>query len=76
MSLKLSTSKKHSKSKLNTEHIKIDVFKTLDAENFCSNTTIYEISYNQIARKWLVCFQCLELDFFNTGIQEKVRIQT
>ena len=49
--------------------------KTFEAENCCSNTPIYEISYNHIARKWLVCNRCLELDFFKTNIKEKVRVR-
>jgi len=48
---------------------------THEAENCCSNTSIYEISYNHISKKWLICNQCLELDFFKTDIKEKVRIQ-
>ena len=55
---------------------KFDEYKTLEAENCCSNTPIYEISYNTISRKWLVCNNCLELEFFKTDIKEKVRIQT
>ena len=50
-------------------------FKTLDTENCCSNTPIYEITYNHILRKWLVCNECIELEFFNTNIKEKMRIQ-
>ena len=45
-------------------------------EQFCSNTSIYEVTYNEISRKWLVCNECLELDFFKTNIKEKVRVQT
>jgi len=45
-------------------------------ENCCTGTPIYEITYNNISRKWLVCNTCLELDFFNSDILEKVRIQT
>jgi len=55
---------------------KFDEFKTLETENCCSNTPIYEISYDHISRKWLVCNQCLELDFFKTNIKEKVRIKS
>jgi len=72
MSLKLTTSKNNSKSDFNTEYAQINVF---EIEKCCSNTPIYEISYNYISRKWLVCNQCLELDFFKTDIKEKVRIQ-
>ena len=50
-----------------------DVLKTF--ENCCSNTSIYEITYNHIEKTWLVCNLCLELDFFKTGINNKVRIQ-
>ena len=75
MSLKLKTSKNNLKSNFNTEYVQIDVFKTLEAENCGSNNPIYEITYNQISRKWLVCNSCSELDFFKTNIKEKVRIQ-
>jgi len=47
-----------------------------NVEQCCSNTPIYEISYEHISRKWLVCNQCLELDFFKTNIKEKVRIKS
>lgn len=39
----------------------------------CSNTPIYEIIYS-LGKKWLVCFKCFELDYFNSDIKEKVRI--
>ena len=41
----------------------------------CINRPIYEISYNHIDTKWLVCNQCLDLDFFKNDIKEKVRIK-
>jgi len=75
MSLKSITSKNNSKSNLNTKCDQIDVLKILEAENCCSNTSIYEISYHHIARKWLVCNKCLYLDFFKNDIKEKVRIK-
>ena len=46
------------------------------SEQCCSNVSIYEISYDYIQRKWLVCNKCLELDFFKINIKEKVRIQS
>lgn len=49
--------------------------KTHGAEICCPITPVYEISYNHISRKWLVCNQCLDLDFFKTDIKEKVRIR-
>ncbi len=39
----------------------------------CSNPPIYEISYS-LGKKWLVCFKCSEIDYFNSDIKEKVRI--
>ena len=62
MSLEINPDVNHNESKIHVE-------------NCCSNTPIYEISYNHIPRKWLVCNQCLELDFFKTDIKEKVRVQ-
>ena len=50
-----------------TEKIKIN--------DCCINRPIYEITYNHIDTKWLVCNDCLELDFFKTDIKEKVRIR-
>lgn len=44
-------------------------------EQCCPNTSIYEVTYNAISRKWLVCNQCLELVFFKTNIKEKVRVR-
>lgn len=54
-----------------------DAFKTQenDVDCCCSNTPVYEISYNNISRKWLVCNNCLDLEFFKTGIENKARIQ-
>lgn len=48
----------------------------LGTENCCTGTPIYEITYNNISRKWLVCNTCLELDFFSSDISDKVRVQT
>ena len=45
------------------------------SEHCCVNSPSYEITYNHISRKWLVCNECIELAFFNTNIKEKVRIQ-
>lgn len=45
----------------------------IEQDYCCSNTSIYEITYN-LGTKWLVCNECLELEFFKTGIKEKVRI--
>ena len=44
-------------------------------ENCCTDAPIYEITYQNISRKWLVCNQCLDLDFFNSDIKEKERIK-
>ena len=52
-----------------------DKITRFEAEYCCSNTPIYEISYNHIPRKWLVCNECIELEFFNTNIKEKMRIK-
>jgi len=52
-----------------------DVLTKFESEKCYVNQSFYEITYNHIARKWLVCNQCLELDFFKTNIKEKVRIQ-
>ncbi len=46
-----------------------------DSEQCCSNTPVYEIRYNHISKTWLVCFTCYEIEAFNSGIKEKVRIQ-
>lgn len=51
-----------------------DVLKTF--ENCCSNTSIYKITYNHIAKTWLVCNDCLDLEFFKTGIENQVRIKS
>jgi len=51
----------------------LDVLKTIDA--CCSNTPIYEITYN-LGTKWLVCNECLELEEFSHDIKEKVRIKS
>ena len=55
-------------------NVKLETIRN-NEEQCCTNTSIYEVTYNDISRKWLVCNECLDLDFFNTGIQEKVRIQ-
>ena len=52
-----------------------DKITEFEAEYCCSNSPIYEITYNHISRKWLVCNECLELNFFNTNIKEKIRIK-
>jgi len=45
-------------------------------EQCCAtNKPIYEITYS-LGTKWLVCYECLELECFKDGITEKVRIQT
>ena len=49
-------------------------FDEKEVENCCSNQPIYEVTYRKIARKWLVCIVCIELDCFKHEIQEKVRI--
>ena len=54
---------------------KLDECKKLEAEHCCTNPSYYEVTYGHITRKWLVCNQCLELDFFKDDIKEKVRIQ-
>lgn len=40
----------------------------------CSIKPVYLITY-KIGTKWKVCTECLELEFFNSGIVKKVRIQ-
>ncbi len=40
----------------------------------CSNKSIYRITYN-LGTRWLVCNECLEHEFFNSGISKKVRIK-
>lgn len=60
-------SKKQAQFTVNQEIIAI--------ENCCTDAPIYEITYQNISRKWLVCSQCLELNFFNSDIKEKVRIR-
>ncbi len=42
-------------------------------EQCCSNKSIYEVIYN-LGSKWLVCNTCLEIEYFNSDIKEKVRI--
>lgn len=39
----------------------------------CSNKSVYRITY-RLGTKWLVCYECLELEFFNSDIAKKVRI--
>lgn len=43
-------------------------------EQCCQNKSIYEITYH-LNKKWLVCNECLEIEFFGTGIKEKVRVR-
>ena len=45
-----------------------------ETEQCCSNVSIYEIVY-YIGKKWLVCNECLEIDYFKLDIKEKVRIR-
>jgi len=45
-----------------------------DQKHCCSNRPIYEITYS-LGTKWLVCYECLELECFKDDITEKVRIQ-
>lgn len=52
-----------------------DVLTQFVSEQCCVNSPSYEITYNHISRKWLVCNECIELEFFNTNIKDKVRIQ-
>jgi hypothetical protein len=47
------------------------VLKTI--EKCCSNTAIYEITYN-LGTRWLVCNDCLDLEEFCYGTKEKMRI--
>lgn len=47
----------------------------VEKEQCCGNTPAYEVSYHHIPRKWFVCFHCMDLECFNSGIKEKVRIQ-
>ena len=46
-----------------------------EAERCCVNPSLYEIIYDHIPRKWLVCIYCIELECFKTDIKEKVRIE-
>lgn len=39
----------------------------------CSNIPVYEIVYT-LGKKWFVCFNCYEIECFNSDIKEKVRI--
>ena len=55
---------------------KLDEPKTLEAEHCCTNPSYYEVIYEHISRKWLVCNECIELEFFSTNIKEKVRFRT
>ncbi len=52
-----------------------DDLSQLETARCCSNHSSYEITYEYISRKWLVCNQCLDLDFFKTSIKEKVRVK-
>jgi len=52
-----------------------DILPQLENGRCCVNPSVYEITYDYISRKWLVCNQCLDLDFFKTNIKEKVRIK-
>jgi len=63
------------KSKHESDTSSSGVLTKFESEQCCINSPCYEITYNHISRKWLVCNQCLELDFFKTNIKEKVRIQ-
>lgn len=45
-------------------------------ETCCNNTSIYEITYNHIEKTWLICNDCLDLEFFKTGIKNQVRIKS
>lgn len=54
---------------------KLDESKTCEAEHCCTNPSYYEVTYACITRKWLVCNECIELEFFKSDIKEKVRIQ-
>lgn len=45
-----------------------------ELEVCCSNRPIYEITY-RLGTKWLVCNECLDLEYFSSDIAEKVRIQ-
>lgn len=49
-------------------------FSSLEIGRCCTNPPLYEVTYEHIPRKWLVCIHCIELDFFKTNIQEKVRV--
>jgi hypothetical protein len=44
-----------------------------ETEQCCNNKSIYEITYN-LGTKWLVCNECLDVDYFNSDIKEKVRV--
>jgi len=54
----------------------IDMLKTITSKpkRCCSSKPIYEITYS-LGTKWLVCYECLELECFKDDITEKVRIQ-
>lgn len=46
----------------------------IEQDQCCSNNSIWMIIYN-LDTKWLVCNECIELEFFKNDIKEKVRIQ-
>ncbi|KFM20190.1 hypothetical protein AAA799P11_00266 [Marine Group I thaumarchaeote SCGC AAA799-P11] len=60
--------------KLKSQKIEYD-FVNKETQTCCSNKPIYEITYF-LGTKWLVCNECLDLDFFQAGIKEKVRISS
>jgi hypothetical protein len=43
-------------------------------EQCCDNKSIYEITYN-LGTKWHICNECLEIEYFNSDIKEKLRIK-
>lgn len=60
----------------NIEETKNSLIKTLVERvgRCCSNKPIYEITYI-MGSKWIVCNSCYDLEEFQHGIKEKVRIK-
>jgi hypothetical protein len=45
----------------------------LEIGKCCSNKSVYRITY-KIGTRWLVCNECIEIDYFKPGIEKMVRI--
>ena len=46
----------------------------LEIGKCCSNKSVYLVTYT-IGTKWKVCYECIELEIFNSGIVKKERIK-